>query len=115
MSRITETTKEHAADEHDDIMYPSALPFILLHASSVAAFWTDITWQAVAICVTLYWLRMFAITAGYPRYFSHRAYATSRLFQFVLAFLAQSTVQKRVLWWVAKHRQQLMLSDTLHG
>ena len=101
-----------AADEHDDIMYPSTLPFILLHVSSVAAFWSGITWQAVAICVTLYWLRMFAITAGYHRYFSHRAYSTSRLFQFVLAFLAQSTAQKSVLWWAAKHRHHHLHSDT---
>src|SRR5437868_2147086 len=102
----------HAADDHDDIMYPSTLPFILLHLSSVAAFWTGITWQAVAICVTLYWLRMFAITAGYHRYFSHRSYATSRLFQFALAFLAQSTAQKSVLWWAAKHRHHHLHSDT---
>ena len=101
-----------AADEHDDIMYPSTLPFILLHVSSVAAFWSGITWQAVAICVALYWLRMFAITAGYHRYFSHRAYSTSRLFQFVLAFLAQSTAQKSVLWWAAKHRHHHLHSDT---
>src|SRR5947207_7728348 len=112
MSRITETTKEHAADEHDDIMYPSALPFILLHASSIAAFWSGITWQAVAMCVTLHWLRMFAITADYHRYFSHRAYASSRLFQFALAFLAQSTAQKSVLWWAAKHRHHHLHSDT---
>ena len=39
----------------------------------------------------LYWLRMFGITAGYHRYFSHRSYKTSRAFQFVLAFLAQSS------------------------
>src|SRR5437773_964344 len=102
----------NAADEHHDIMYPSTLPFILLHVSCVAAFWTDITWQAVAICVTLYWLRMFAITAGYHRYFSHRAYSTSRLFQFALAFLAQSTAQKSVLWWAAKHRHHHLHSDT---
>jgi len=102
------------ADAHDDIMYPSTLPFILLHLSCVAAFWSGITWQAVAICVTLYWLRMFAITAGYHRYFSHRSYSTSRLFQFVLAFLAQSTVQKSVLWWAAKHRHHHLHSDTPH-
>ncbi|MBR1273017.1 fatty acid desaturase [Bradyrhizobium sp. AUGA SZCCT0222] len=95
-------------------MYPSALPFIVLHLSCFAAFWTGITWQAVAICVTLYWLRMFAITAGYHRYFSHRSYSTSRLFQFVLAFLAQSTTQKSVLWWAAKHRHHHLHSDTQH-
>jgi stearoyl-CoA desaturase (Delta-9 desaturase) len=107
MSRNTDT-----ADEHDDIMYPSTLPFILLHVSSLAAFWSGITWQAVAICVTLYWLRMFAVTAGYHRYFSHRSYSTSRLLQFVLAALAQSTVQKSALWWAAKHRHHHLHSDT---
>ncbi len=101
-------------DAHDDIMYPTTLPFIVLHFSCFAAFWSGITWQAVAMCVTLYWLRMFAITAGYHRYFSHRAYSTSRLFQFVLAFLAQSTTQKSVLWWAAKHRHHHLHSDTAH-
>jgi hypothetical protein len=51
------------ADEHDDIMYPSTLPFVLIHLSCVAAFWTGITWQAVAICIALYWLRMFGISS----------------------------------------------------
>jgi stearoyl-CoA desaturase (delta-9 desaturase) len=109
-----DNTDAHATDAHDDIMYPSALPFIVLHLGCFAAFWSGITWQAAAIGVTLYWLRMFAITAGYHRYFSHRAYSTSRLFQFVLAFLAQSTTQKSVLWWAAKHRHHHLHSDTPH-
>jgi len=100
------------ADEHDDIMYPSTLPFILIHLSCVAAFWTGITWQAVAICIALYWLRMFGIGAGYHRYFSHRSYSTGRFFQFILAFLAQSSAQKSVLWWAAKHRHHHLHSDT---
>ena len=114
MSPKSDNSDADATDAHDDIMYPSALPFIVLHFSCFAAFWTGITWQAVAIGVTLYWLRMFAITAGYHRYFSHRAYSTSRLFQFVLAFLAQSTTQKSVLWWAAKHRHHHLHSDTAH-
>ena len=100
------------ADEHDDIMYPSTLPFILIHLSCIAAFWTGITWQAVAICITLYWLRMFGIGAGYHRYFSHRSYSTGRFLQFILAFLAQSSAQKSVLWWAAKHRHHHLHSDT---
>lgn len=100
------------ADEHDDIMYPSTLPFILIHLSCVAAFWTGITWQAFAICITLYWLRMFGIGAGYHRYFSHRSYSTGRFLQFILAFLAQSSAQKSVLWWAAKHRHHHLHSDT---
>ena len=100
------------APEHDDIMYPSAIPFVLVHLACFAAIWTGISWTAVAIAVALYWLRIFAIGAGYHRYFSHRAYATSRAFQLALAVVAQSTAQKSVLWWAAKHRHHHLHSDT---
>ena len=73
------TAETNAADGHDDIIYPSAIPFVLVHLGCFAAIWSGVTWSAVAICVTLYWLRMFAIGAGYHRYFSHRAYSTSRV------------------------------------
>ncbi len=99
-------------DEHDDIMYPSAIPFILVHLGCLAALWSGITWRAAALCALLYWLRIFAIGAGYHRYFSHRAYSTGRVFQFVLAFLSQTSTQKSVLWWAAKHRHHHRHSDT---
>src|SRR5260370_42406861 len=79
--------------EHDDIIYPSAIPFVLVHLTCIGAIWTGITWQAVAIGIGLYWLRIFAIGAGYHRYLSHRSYATSRQPQFMLATLAQRTAQ----------------------
>lgn len=97
---------------HGDIVYPSAIPFLLVHLACFAAIWTGVTWPAVALGIGLYWLRIFAIGAGYHRYFSHRAFRTSRSFQFVLAVLAQSTAQKSVLWWAAKHRHHHLHSDT---
>jgi stearoyl-CoA desaturase (delta-9 desaturase) len=97
---------------HDDIVYPSAIPFIVVHIACLAALWSGVTWPALGLCLLLYWLRIFAIGAGYHRYFSHRAYATSRVFQFCLAFLAQSSAQKSVLWWAAKHRHHHLHSDT---
>jgi stearoyl-CoA desaturase (delta-9 desaturase) len=100
--------------DHDDIVYPQTIPFVLVHLACFAAIWTGVTWEAAAIGVVLYWLRMFGITAGYHRYFSHRSYATSRVFQFILACLAQSTAQKSVLWWAAKHRHHHLFSDTEH-
>ena len=103
-----------ADEEHDDIIYPSAIPFILVHLGCFAAIWTGVTWQALALCVTLYWLRIFAIGAGYHRYFSHRSYSTSRAFQFVLAFMSQTTTQKSVIWWASKHRHHHLYSDTGH-
>ena len=108
------TSETDADDEHDDIIYPSAIPFILVHLGCFAAIWTGVTWQALAICVTLYWLRIFAIGAGYHRYFSHRSYTTSRAFQFVLALMCQTTAQKSVIWWASKHRHHHLHSDTEH-
>ncbi|HTU12144.1 MAG TPA: acyl-CoA desaturase [Allosphingosinicella sp.] len=97
----------------DDIVYPSALPFVAVHLGGLAAIWTGVTWPSILLCVTLYWLRMFAVTAGYHRYFSHRSFSTSRPFQFILAFLAQTTAQKSVLWWATKHRHHHLWSDTV--
>jgi stearoyl-CoA desaturase (delta-9 desaturase) len=106
------STDIDADDVHNDIIYPSILPFLMIHLGCLAAIWSGVTWQAIVICFSLYWLRMFAIGAGYHRYFSHRSYATSRVFQFILAFLAQSSAQKSVLWWAAKHRHHHLHSDT---
>jgi stearoyl-CoA desaturase (delta-9 desaturase) len=106
------TSAPDQAATGDDIVYPSAIPFLIVHLACLAAIWTGISWEALALCISLYWLRMFAVTAGYHRYFSHRAYSTGRMFQFVLAFLAQSTAQKSVLWWAAKHRHHHLHSDT---
>ena len=101
-------------DRQDDIIYPSAIPFVLVHLACFAAIWTGVTWRALLLCVALYWLRIFAIGAGYHRYFSHRAYATSRAFQLLLAGLAQTTTQKSVLWWAIQHRHHHLHSDTAH-
>jgi stearoyl-CoA desaturase (Delta-9 desaturase) len=107
-----DTVPDDEPTHGEDIVYPSAIPFVVVHLICIAAIWTGITWQAVAVGIALYWVRIFAIGAGYHRYFSHRAYATSRAFQFVLAVLSQSTAQKSVLWWAAKHRHHHLHSDT---
>jgi len=59
----------------------------------------------------MYWLRMFALTGGYHRYFSHRSYNTSRTFQFILGLLGCSAVQKGPLWWSAHHRRHHRFTD----
>jgi stearoyl-CoA desaturase (delta-9 desaturase) len=114
MSQDTRSSLEPSVDRDSstDIVYPSTIPFIIVHLMCFAAIWTGVTAGAVALGIGLYWLRIFAIGAGYHRYFSHRAYETSRVFQFVLAAIAQSTSQKSVLWWAANHRDHHLHSDT---
>ena len=101
-----------AAEHHDDIIYPETFAFLLVHLACLGALWTGVNATSVAIAVSLYLIRMFSITAGFHRYFSHRSFKTSRVFQFVLAFMSQTSAQKGVLWWSAKHREHHRHSDT---
>lgn len=88
-----------------------AIPFIIVHLLPLLAFYTGTKWQDWVVCIALYWIRMFFVTGGYHRYFAHRTYKTSRFFQFILAFCAQTTAQKGALWWGAHHRVHHKLSD----
>ena len=54
------------------------IPFVLCHVAVLGALWSGVTWQAVVVGIVLYWARIFGVTAGYHRYFSHRAFSTSR-------------------------------------
>lgn len=85
--------------------------FIAVHLACLAAYWTGITWTAIALFVGLYAVRMFGITAGYHRYFSHRTYKMGRVTQFVMGALAESSAQKGILWWSSHHRHHHTHSD----
>ena len=89
-----------------------SLPFFAVHLACLAAFFVGFRWSYLVVCLALYYVRMFFVTAGYHRYFSHRSFKTSRVFQFIMAFIATSSVQKGVLWWAANHRHHHRYSDT---
>lgn len=86
--------------------------FLFVHLVPIAMIWTGATWFDWVVCASLYFIRMFFVTGGYHRYFSHRTFKTSRFFQFILAFMAETSMQKGVLWWGAHHRSHHRHSDT---
>ncbi len=90
-----------------------ATPFALAHLAVLGVLWTGARPIDVLVCLALYVIRMFGVTAGYHRYFSHRSFKTSRVAQFVLAVIATSSAQKGVLWWAAHHRVHHKKSDTV--
>jgi len=81
----------------------NALAFVMVHLLGAGALLVRFSWRLALLGAALYAVRMFAITAGYHRYFSHRAYRLGRVSQGLMAFLAQTSGQKGVLWWAA-HR-----------
>jgi len=76
------------------------------------AIFTGVSTTAVVLCVVLYFGRMFFITAGYHRYFSHRSYRLNRFWQFVVAFGGGTAAQKGALWWASHHRDHHRYSDS---
>jgi stearoyl-CoA desaturase (delta-9 desaturase) len=85
---------------------------VAMHVACVLVLFVPFSWGVVALALGGYVLRMFAVTAGYHRYFSHRAYKTSRAFQLVLAVLGTASMQNGPLWWASWHRHHHKHSDT---
>jgi len=94
-----------------DISYPNTIPFIVIHLLCIGALWTGVHARDLLLCLVLYYVRMFGVTAGYHRYFSHRTFKTSRVGQFLLGWMAQLSAQQGILWWAGKHRQHHRYSD----
>ncbi len=87
--------------------------YILIHVLGFGAlFFIPFHWSYVALFAINYFWGMFFITAGYHRYFSHRSYKVGRVTQFIIAFMAQTSGEKGVLWWAANHRDHHVYSDT---
>ena len=91
--------------------YGRVFVFVGIHMMGLFIVQTGIRWEWVLLALASYYLRMFAVTAGYHRYFAHRAFKTSRVLQFGLAFFAMTSAQKGVLWWAAHHRHHHKHSD----
>jgi stearoyl-CoA desaturase (delta-9 desaturase) len=98
-----------APDER--LNWRTSIAFFAAHLLPFLAIFTGITLKAVLLGVVLFYGRMFAITAGYHRYFSHRSYRLARFPQFVLAFLGTTAAQKGPLWWAGHHRSHHRFTD----
>ncbi|MBS2032732.1 MAG: acyl-CoA desaturase [Deltaproteobacteria bacterium] len=86
---------------------------LFVHAWAVwAVIHTGVHAKLLAWGIGSYYIRMVGVTLGYHRYFSHRTFKTSRPMQFLIAFLAMSSMQKGVLWWASHHRWHHKYSDT---
>lgn len=101
----------HAPHREHRINWVKSIPFFFVHVAALSIFFVPFAWKWVALAVGLYLVKMFGITAGYHRYFSHRSYRVGRGFQFVLALTGILSLQKGPLWWAAHHRHHHATSD----
>jgi stearoyl-CoA desaturase (delta-9 desaturase) len=97
--------------DDDSIEWVRCVPFVALHLVCLGVFYVGWSWFAVGVSLSLYAVRMFAITGFYHRYFSHRSFKTSRGVQFLFALLGATAVQRGALWWASHHRHHHRHSD----
>ena len=105
-----QTPEEVAAGPQIDVWH-RYIPFVFMHVGCLAAFWVGVSPAALWLALGLYIIRMFFITGFYHRFFSHRTFQTSRWFQFVMAFLGGTAVQRGAVWWASNHRHHHKASD----
>ena len=95
----------------DTIDWFRVIPFILIHFGALAGLWTHFEWYLVWVALILFVIRMFAITGFYHRYFAHKTFKTSRLMQFIFAFIGSTAAQRGPIWWASHHRRHHLNSD----
>ncbi len=102
---VNETGNKYAVD------WLRLIPYAGMHVMCLGVIWVGWSPVAVAVAAGLYVFHMFVITAFYHRYFSHRAFKTSRVAQFIFAASGNSCVQRGPIWWAARHRHHHRHSD----
>ena len=100
------------ADSGDEVDWPRVIPYILLHLTCLLVLVVGVSWVAIIVFAASYFVRMFAITAFYHRYFSHKSFKTSRIMQAIFGFLGATATQRGPLWWAAHHRHHHKHADT---
>lgn len=103
--------KDNILGDRDNINLIDSTPLGFMHIFAISIFFVKFSWFAVGVAVFLYFLRVFALTGGYHRYFAHNSYKTGRAFQFTLAFVGGMSAQLGALWWAAHHRHHHQYSD----
>ncbi len=89
----------------------SAAGILFLHIPPMTLPFIGTSWQDWVMFAVSYLLVLFAIGAGLHRYFAHRAFKTSRAFQFALALLG-AAVFGDPIGFSGRHRLHHRYSDT---
>jgi fatty-acid desaturase len=85
---------------HDELI--AAVPF---------AWGWGLTWIDIGLAVFFYLLCGLGVTAGFHRYFTHRAFKANRALRIALAVAGSMAFQGSIITWVADHRRHHIFTD----
>jgi stearoyl-CoA desaturase (delta-9 desaturase) len=88
-----------------------ALPTLALIATVPLAWGWGLTWTDIGLAVFFYFLCGLGVTAGFHRYFTHRAFKANRALRIALAIAGSMAFQGSIITWVADHRRHHIFTD----
>ena len=86
---------------------------IFCHALIIPAFFYGELWMFIASFVWWYIIAIVAISGGYHRYYSHRAFKTKKWYPYAVNILGIFSGAGPAMTWAATHKQHHAYSDTL--
>ena len=102
----------------DEVQIPpkvnaAKIRIIIGHIVCLGVFFVPLTKELLIFALLGYFLRVFAYEGVAHRYFSHRSFKTTRVFQFALGVLQAASGQRGPIWWANHHRIHHKYSDGL--
>lgn len=87
--------------------------FILFHLASVGLL-LQVSWAPrwLILALFMHQIRFFGVSVVLHRYFSHKAFRTSRIFQAILALIASLTLVRGPIRFASAHRYHHLHSDS---
>ena len=87
--------------------------FLFIHAIVLTSLFFSPSRFAIYSFFLMTFFRVIGVSISYHRYFSHRSFETTRIFQFILAIWGSLTAQRDPLWWASTHRYHHKYSDQI--
>jgi stearoyl-CoA desaturase (Delta-9 desaturase) len=85
---------------------------VISHLACLGVFFVPFTPELGVAAVLGYAWRVFAFEGAAHRYFSHKAFKTSRVMQALLGLMVAASGQRGPIWWAMHHRDHHRYSDT---
>ncbi len=99
------------------ILWGTAIYFIILHLAAIGLpiwyiHYSGFVWTDLVSTVVMFVLTCMAITAGYHRMFSHRAYDAHPVIKFLCLLFGAAALEESCLRWSRNHRDHHKYVDT---
>ena len=89
----------------------TCLPMLALIAAVPLAWGWGLSWLDVGLAAGFYLVSALGVTAGFHRYFTHRAFKANRGLRIGLAIAGSLALQGDVISWTADHRRHHAFTD----